>query len=50
MWSVVTHGIFGDVSTDEPKENGYYILKFTSNPYILQEYVIIDGRIIVIGE
>ena len=31
MCSVVTHGDFGAVSTDDPKEDYYYIVKFTSN-------------------
>ena len=50
MFSVVNHGNFEDVSTDKPKKYGYYIVNFTSDTYTLQEDVIIDKRIIVIGE
>ena len=46
MFSVVNHGCFGAVITDYPKEDDYYIIKFTSNPYIIQKDVIIDGVII----
>ena len=50
MSSVVNHEYFGALSTDDPKEDGYYIVEFTSDPYTFQDNVIIDGRIITIGE
>ena len=50
MCSVVTHGYFGDMSTDDKKQDGYYIVKFTSDPYTFQDNVIIYRRIITIGE
>ena len=34
--SIVAHGGFGAVSTDDNKEYGCYILQFTSDPYTLQ--------------
>ena len=44
MCSVVTNGYFGDMSTDGKKQDGYYIVKFTSDPYNIQKDVIIYGR------
>ena len=43
--SVVTHEDFGSLSTDDPKEDSYYI-----DPYNIQDNVIIDEIIITIGE
>ena len=40
---VVTHGDFGPVSTKNSIEDGYYIVKFNSDTFIIQEYVIIYG-------
>ena len=50
MCCVVTHVDLLVVSTDNTKEDGYYIVKFTYNSYNLQEEVVIDLRIIAIGE
>ena len=50
MFSVVTHGGFGVVIADDPKQYGYDIVNFTSNPYTIKEGVIIDGIIIKMGE
>ena len=36
MWYVVTQGLFVSVSAGDPKEDGYYIVKFTFDPYTLQ--------------
>ena len=38
------------MSTDDPKEGGYCIVKFPSDTYTFQDNVIIDERIITIGE
>ena len=46
VFSVVTHGNFGGVITDDPKEYVYYIVKFNNFPYTLKYYVIFD-RIII---
>ena len=48
--SVVTHKDFGSLNTDDPKEDDYYIVKFTSDPYNIQDIVIIYGGIVTIGE
>ena len=37
-------------SYDDPRENGYFILNITYDPYTLQEDVSIDGRIFEMGE
>ena len=50
MLSVVTHEYFGSTINGNTKEYGYYIVNFTSEPYTLQEYVIIDGRKIATSE
>ena len=50
MLSVVTHEYFGYMINGNAKEYGYYIVNFTSEPYTLQEYVIIDGRKIATSE
>ena len=50
MRSVVNPKYFRALSTDYPKEYGYYIVKFTSDPYTFQDNVIIYRRIITIGE
>ena len=44
MLSVVTHGYFGAVITGNTKVYGYYIENFTSDPYIIQSDIIIDGK------
>ena len=36
MCSVVTHGDFGGVITDDPKEDVYYIVKFNYGSYTLK--------------
>ena len=46
MSYIVTHEYFESVSTDDTKEDGYCIVKFTSDPYTVQEGVIIYERII----
>ena len=46
MSYIVTHEYFESVSTDDTKEDGYCIVKFTSDPYTVQEGIIIYERII----
>ena len=48
--SVVTHKDFGSLNTDDPKEDDYYIVKFTSDTFNIQDNVIIYVRIVAIGE
>ena len=50
IWSFVTRGYFGTVSNDNTKKDGYYMLKFTSNNYTIQEDVILYGRKCAMGE
>ena len=49
MWYVINCGIFGAVIIDDLKDDVYYIGKFTSDPDILQEDFIIDGKNIVMS-
>ena len=41
---------YGAIDIDNYLCHGYYIIKFSSSPYTLQEYLIIDGQVISSGE
>ena len=41
---------FEPVSANNYKEDGYYIVNFTSDPYTIQEGLIIGGRKNIMGE
>ena len=41
---------YGAIDTDDSSCHGYYIIKFYSSPYTLQEYLIIDKKVIYSGE
>ena len=40
---------YGTIDTDS-SHCGYYVIKFSSSPYILQAYLNIDGKVISFGE
>ena len=42
--------MFGVLSTYEKSAYGYYIVKFVSIPYTMQDETFIDGNIIMSGE
>ena len=46
----VEAGNFGALSTDEKASNWYYIVKFSSGPYTIQDGTTIDGKIISYGD
>ena len=50
MCYVFTQGDFILVSNDYPNEDVYYIVKFTYDPYTLQEDVIIYWRKVAMGK
>jgi hypothetical protein len=41
--AMVNENNFGAVNTNDPKTKGFYIVKFTSLPYILQENIKVDN-------
>ena len=47
---LVDAGIFGVLLTDENTLYGFYIVKFPSTPYTIQEKTATDGNIISSGE
>ena len=40
----------GAIYSGDSSDHGYYIIKFSSSPYTLQSYLIINGRVIYSGE
>eukprot|EP00957_Ditylum_brightwellii_P153777 11704988-Ditylum_brightwellii.AAC.1 len=44
--AMVNENNFGAVNTNYPKAKGFYIVKFTSLPYILQENFEVDNDLI----
>ena len=50
MSLVITEGKYGAVDDDNYSCRGYYIIKFSSYPYTLQEGLSIDGKAIYSGE
>ena len=49
MFSVVSEGTFWGVSKYDPNKYGYYVVKYSYNPYTIQYYISIYG-ILTIGE
>ena len=49
MSAMVRENNFGAVNTNDPKANGFYIVKFTSLPYTLQENIEVDNDLIKEG-
>ena len=49
MSLVITEGNYCATDADDYSCRGYYIIKFSSSPYILQEDLSIDGQVISSG-
>ena len=49
MGAMVNENNFGAVNTNDPKAKGFYIVKFTSLPYTLQENIKVDNDLIKEG-
>ena len=41
MWSIVNHGNFVGVSTDDTKEDSFYMIKFTYNSYTIDRILLL---------
>ena len=50
VYLIIIEGKCCDVDTGDSSWHGYYIIKFSSSPYSLQEDSSIDGKIISFGE
>ena len=50
MASLVQHGNYGSINTTDKSTMGYYVIKFVSEAYTLQEDTKYDGKIISDGE
>ena len=50
MASLVQHGKYGSTNTTEPTKLRYYVLKYVSETYNLQEDTTCDGKISMAGE
>ena len=50
MASLVQSGMYGVTTTDDIKSNGFYVTKFISEAYTLQNNTQIDGHVISAGE
>eukprot|EP00957_Ditylum_brightwellii_P049359 3744876-Ditylum_brightwellii.AAC.1 len=49
MGAMVNENNFGAVNINDPKTKGFYIVKFTSLPYTLQENTEVDNDLIKAG-
>eukprot|EP00957_Ditylum_brightwellii_P019386 1462322-Ditylum_brightwellii.AAC.1 len=49
MGAMVNENNFGAVNTNDPNTEGFYIFKFTSLPYTLQENIEVDNDLIKEG-
>ena len=49
MASFVESGKYGAINTTDTSTNGFYVIIFTSEAYILQDNTKIDGKIIIAG-
>ena len=50
MASLVQPGKYGAINTDDTTKNGFYVIKFISEAYALQNNTQIDWQIISAGE
>ena len=50
MYMIIMEGKYGAIDTDYSSCRGYYIIKFYSSPYTLQEDLCIDEKFISSGE
>ena len=49
MASLVQSGNYGTINISDTTTNGYYVIKFISEAYMLQNNTTIDGQIIIAG-
>ena len=49
MASLVQSGMHGDINTYDTTTNGFYVITFISEVYMLQNNTTIDGQIISSG-
>ena len=50
MASLFQSGMYGVINIDETTTNGFYVIKFISEAYTLQNNTQIDGQVISDGE
>ena len=50
MSSLVKAGHYGAMNCNDPQVGNYYIIKFLSDPYTLQNEITVDGQILKDGE
>ena len=50
MSSLVQTGKYGAINAADPTKLGYYVVKYVSDTFILQEQIIPDGKVIKAGE
>ena len=50
MSLIIMEGNYSDIDLDDSTCHGYFIIKFSSSPYILQAESSIDGQVIYSGE
>ena len=50
MSLIIMEGNYGDIDADDSTYHGYYIIKFSSSPFILQGYLSVDDQVIYSGE
>ena len=50
MYLIIMEGKYGTIDADDSSCHGYYIIKFSSSPYTIQEDLSIYGQVISSGE
>ena len=50
MASLVQLCMYGAINTDDTTTNGFYVIKFLSEAYMLQKNITINGQVISAGE
>ena len=50
MYLIITKGNYYAIDSDDSECHVYYIIRFSSTPYTLQEDLNIDGQLISSGE
>eukprot|EP00957_Ditylum_brightwellii_P127729 9740765-Ditylum_brightwellii.AAC.1 len=49
MADLIKIGLYGAFNTNDPKANGFYIVKFVEHPHTLQSDVVKNDKVIVAG-
>ena len=50
MASLFQSGMYGVIKTDDTTTNGFYVIQFISEAYMIQNSTHIDGKVISSGE